>query len=169
MAIIIMGIVLFICVITVALVLMRKFSKKEIMLEVTATSEGKNELDQAIMKIYFTYSIGKLASRKRQILGSVEWSDGWMPVSYNLKENGVYREERLLYATKNQSYSTFEIHAPNAIDDQGRGEGYAVLVLENPDISHRSSRAGVILAVTANMITYQLSDSTSWHNEVVIN
>ncbi|MCE4042698.1 hypothetical protein D0439_12505 [Lysinibacillus fusiformis] len=169
MAIILMGIVLFICVITVALVLMRKFSKNEIMLEVTATSEGKNELDQAIMKIYFTYSIGKLASRKRQILGSVEWSDGWMPVSYNLKENGVYREERLLYATKNQSYSTFEIHAPNAIDDQGRGEGYAVLVLENPDISHRSSRAGVILAVTANMITYQLSDSTSWHNEVVIN
>ncbi|MFA1736056.1 hypothetical protein [Lysinibacillus fusiformis] len=169
MAIIIMGIVLFICVITVALVLMKKFSKNEIMLEVTANSEGKNELDQAIMKIYFTYSIGKLASRKRQILGSVEWSDGWMPVSYNLKENGVYREERLLYATKNQSYSTFEIHAPNAIDDQGRGEGYAVLVLENPDISHRSSRAGVILAVTANMITYQLSDSTSWHNEVVIN
>ncbi|MFJ7919638.1 hypothetical protein ACIQ6U_07750 [Lysinibacillus fusiformis] len=168
MAIIIMGIVLFICVITVALVLMKKFSKNEIMLEVTATSEGKNELDQAIMKIYFTYSIGKLASRKRQILGSVEWSDGWMPVSYNLKENGVYREERLLYATKNQSYSTFEIHAPNAIDDQGRGEGYAVLALENPDISHRSSRAGVILAVTANMITYQLSDSTSWHNEVVI-
>lgn len=169
MAIIIMGIVLFICVITVALVLMKKLSKNEIMLEVTATSEGKNELDQAIMKIYFTYSIGKLASRKRHILGSVEWSDGWMPVSYNLKENGVYREERLLYATKNQSYSTFEIHAPNAIDDQGRGEGYAVLVLENPHISHRSSRAGVILAVTANMITYQLSDSTSWHNEVVIN
>lgn len=164
-----MGIVLFICVITVALVFMKKFSRNEIMLEVTATSEGKNELDQAIMKIYFTYSIGKLASRKRQILGSVEWSDGWMPVSYNLKENGMYREERLLYATKNQSYSTFEIHASNAIDEQGRGEGYAVLVLENPEISHRSSRAGVILAVTANMITYQLSDSTSWNNDVVIN
>ncbi|XKO57339.1 hypothetical protein ACI2WT_10115 [Lysinibacillus fusiformis] len=169
MAILIMGIVLFICVITVALVFMKKFSRNEIMLEVTATSEGKNELDQAIMKIYFTYSIGKLASRKRQILGSVEWSDGWMPVSYNLKENGMYREERLLYATKNQSYSTFEIHASNAIDEQGRGEGYAVLVLENPEISHRSSRAGVILAVTANMITYQLSDSTSWNNDVVIN
>ncbi len=164
-----MGIVLFICVITVALVFMKKFSRNEIMLEVTATSEGKNELDQAIMKIYFTYSIGKLASRKRQILGSVEWSEGWMPVSYNLKENGMYREERLLYATKNQSYSTFEIHASNAIDEQGRGEGYAVLVLENPEISHRSSRAGVILAVTANMITYQLSDSTSWNNDVVIN
>ncbi|MBG9691328.1 hypothetical protein ACE1MS_10245 [Lysinibacillus sp. fkY74-1] len=169
MAILIMGIVLFICVITVALVFMKKFSRNEIMLEVTATSEGKNELDQAIMKIYFTYSIGKLASRKRQILGSVEWSEGWMPVSYNLKENGMYREERLLYATKNQSYSTFEIHASNAIDEQGRGEGYAVLVLENPEISHRSSRAGVILAVTANMITYQLSDSTSWNNDVVIN
>ncbi|QPA60742.1 hypothetical protein [Lysinibacillus sphaericus] len=169
MAIFIMGIVLFICVITVALVFMKKFSRNEIMLEVTATSEGKNELDQAIMKIYFTYSIGKLASRKRQILGSVEWSEGWMPVSYNLKENGMYREERLLYATKNQSYSTFEIHASNAIDEQGRGEGYAVLVLENPEISHRSSRAGVILAVTANMITYQLSDSTSWNNDVVIN
>ncbi len=164
-----MGIVLFICVITVALVFMKKFSRNEIMLEVTATSEGKNELDQAIMKIYFTYSIGKLARRKRQILGSVEWSEGWMPVSYNLKENGMYREERLLYATKNQSYSTFEIHASNAIDEQGRGEGYAVLVLENPEISHRSSRAGVILAVTANMITYQLSDSTSWNNDVVIN
>lgn len=169
MAILIMGIVLFICVITVALVFMKKFSRNEIMLEVTATSEGKNELDQAIMKIYFTYSIGKLARRKRQILGSVEWSEGWMPVSYNLKENGMYREERLLYATKNQSYSTFEIHASNAIDEQGRGEGYAVLVLENPEISHRSSRAGVILAVTANMITYQLSDSTSWNNDVVIN
>lgn len=169
MTILIMGIVLFICVITVALVFMKKFSRNEIMLEVTATSEGKNELDQAIMKIYFTYSIGKLANRKRQILGSVEWSDGWMPVSYNLKENGMYREERLLYATKNQSYSTFEIHASNAIDEQGRGEGYAVLVMENPEISHRSSRAGVILAVTANMITYQLSDSTSWHNDVVIN
>ncbi|AMO33734.1 hypothetical protein J2D69_10885 [Lysinibacillus sphaericus] len=169
MTILIMGIVLFICVITVALVFMKKFSRNEIMLEVTATSEGKNELDQAIMKIYFTYSIGKLASRKRQILGSVEWSEGWMPVSYNLKENGMYREERLLYATKNQSYSTFEIHASNAIDEQGRGEGYAVLVLENPEISHRSSRAGVILAVTANMITYQLSDSTSWNNDVVIN
>ncbi len=167
MTILIMGIVLFICVITVALVFMKKFSRNEIMLEVTATSEGKNELDQAIMKIYFTYSIGKLASRKRQILGSVEWSEGWMPVSYNLKENGMYREERLLYATKNQSYSTFEIHASNAIDEQGRGEGYAVLVLENPEISHRSSRAGVILAVTANMITYQLS--TSWNNDVVIN
>ncbi|KPN96520.1 hypothetical protein [Lysinibacillus sp. ZYM-1] len=169
MAFIIIGIVLFICVITVALVFIKKFLKNDIMLEVTATAEGKNELDQAIMKIYFTYSIGKLARRKRQIIGSIEWSDGWMPVSYNLKENGVYREERLLYVTKNQSYSTFEFHASNAIDDQGRGEGYAVLVLENPEISHRSSRAGVILAVTANMVTYQLSDSTSWHNDVVIN
>ncbi len=168
MAFIILGIVLFICVITVALVFMRKLSKNDIMLEVTATCEGKNEDNQAIMKIYFTYSIGRLAKRKREMIGSIEWSEGWMPVSYNLKEHGVYHDERILYATNEQTYSTFEINAANAIDEQGRGEGYVVLVLEEPNASHMS-RAGVILAVTANMVTYQLSDSTSWHNDVVTN
>lgn len=28
------------------------------------------------------------------MIGSIEWSEGWMPVSYNLKEHGVYDEER---------------------------------------------------------------------------
>ncbi|WP_155590985.1 hypothetical protein [Lysinibacillus cavernae] len=168
MAFIFFGIVLIICVITVALVFMRKFSKNDIMLEVVATCEGRNEDNQAIMRIYFTYSIGRLARRRREIIGSIEWSEGWMPVSYNLKENGVYYEERLLYATTEQSYSTFEINAINAIDEQGRGEGYVVLVLEKPNPS-TISRAGVVLAVTANMVTYQLSDSTSWHNDVVVN
>ena len=102
------------------------------------------------------------------MIGSIEWSEGWMPVSYNLKEHGVYHDERILYATNEQTYSTFEINAANAIDEQGRGEGYVVLVLEEPNTSHMS-RAGVILAVTANMVTYQLSDSTSWHNDAVTN
>lgn len=168
MAFIILGIVLFICVITVALVFMKKLSKNDIMLEVTATCEGKNEDNQAIMKIYFRYSIGRLARRKREMIGSIEWSEGWMPVSYNLKEYGVYDEERLLYATNEQTYSTFEINTTNALDEQGRGEGYVVLVLEKPNTSHMS-RAGVILAVTANMVTYQLSDSTSWPNDMLAN
>ena len=167
MAFIICGIVLFICIITVALVFMKKFSKNDIMLDVTATCEGRNEDNQAIMKIYFTYSSGRLVTRKRDIIGSIEWSEGWMPVSYNLKEHGVYREEKLLYATNEQSYSTFEINATNAIDEQGRGQGYVVLVREKPTPSHMS-RAGVVLAVTANMVTYQLADSTSWHNDVVV-
>lgn len=80
----------------------------------------------------------------------------------------MYDEERLLYATNEQTYSTFEINATNALDEQGRGEGYVVLVLEKPNTSHMS-RAGVILAVTANMVTYQLSDSTSWHNDMLAN
>lgn len=168
MAFIILGIVLIICVVTVALVFMKKLLKNDIMLEVTATCEGKNEDNQAIMKIYFRYSIGRLARRKREMIGSIEWSEGWMPVSYNLKEHGVYDEERLLYATNEQTYTTFEINATNALDEQGRGEGYVVLVLEKPNISHMS-RAGVILAVTANMVTYQLSDSTSWHNDMLAN
>lgn len=168
MAFIIFGIVLFICIITVTLVLIKKLSDNDIMLDVTATCDGRNEDNQAIMKIYFMYSIGRVASRRREIIGSIEWSEGWMPVSYNLKENGVYHEERLLFATTEQSYCTFEINATKALDEQGHGEGYVVLVLENPTPSN-ISRAGVVLAVTANMVTYQLSDSTSWHNDVVVN
>ncbi|MFJ7734020.1 hypothetical protein ACIQXF_19350 [Lysinibacillus sp. NPDC097231] len=168
MEFLIIGLVLVVCIITVTLVLIRKLSKDDIKLEVTATCEGKNELNQAIMKIDFTFSIGKLAHRKKEIIGSIDWSEGWMPVCYNLKENGVYREERILPAINDQSYSTFEINATNTIDDFGRGEGYVVLVLENP-IQTDKSRAGVILAVTANMMTYQLSDSASWKNDFAVN
>lgn len=145
-----------------------KHSKNDIKLEVAATCEGKNELEQTIMRVYFTFSIGKLANRKKEIIGSIEWSDGWKPISYNLKEHGVYHEEQLLTPTKEDTYASFEIDATNTVDEQGRGEGYVVLVLENPTDA-ASFRAGIILAVTANMVTYQLSDSTSWKNEFVVN
>ncbi|KOP69746.1 hypothetical protein AMS59_22815 [Lysinibacillus sp. FJAT-14745] len=168
MEFVVIGIVLVVCIFTVTLVVIRKHSNGDIKLEVTAVCEGKNELDQAIMKIYFTFSIGKLAHRKKDIIGSIDWSKGWMPVCYNLKENGAYQEEQLLPATNEKTYTTFEINTANAIDHLGRGEGYAVLVLEEP-ISTDQSRAGVILAVTANMVTYQLSDSTSWNNDFAVN
>ncbi|KOS64439.1 hypothetical protein FJQ98_12230 [Lysinibacillus agricola] len=164
----VIGIVLVICIFTVTLVVIQKLSKDDIKLEVTAVCEGENELNQAIMKIYFTFSIGKLAHRKKEIIGSIDWSEGWMPVCYNLKEMGAYQTERLLPATNEKTYTTFEINATNAIDHLGRGEGYVVLVLEDP-ISTDKSRAGVILAVTANMVTYQLSDSTSWNNDFAVN
>lgn len=164
----VVGIVLVICISTVTLVVILKHSKEDIKLEVTAVCEGENELGQAIMKIYFTFSIGKLAQRKKEIIGSIDWSKGWMPVCFNLKENGAYQEQRLLFATNETTYTTFEINATNAIDDLGRGEGYIVLVLEDP-ISTDISRAGVILVVTANMVTYQLSDSTSWNNDFAVN
>ncbi|MGA3601602.1 hypothetical protein [Lysinibacillus agricola] len=167
MEFVVIGIVLVICIFTVILVVIRKLSKGDVMLTVTSTYEGKNELDQAIMKIYFTFSIGKLAHRKKDIIGSIDWSEGWMPVCYNLKENGAYHEKRLLTATNEKNYTTFEINSPNAIDHLGRGEGYVVIVLEG-SISTDKSRAGVILAVTANMVTYQLSDSTSWHNDFAV-
>lgn len=168
MGFVVIGIVLVICIFTVTLVVTKKYSSGDIKLEVTAVCEGKNELDQAIMKIYFTFSIGKLAHRKKDIIGSIDWSKGWMPVCFNLKENGAYQEERLLPVTDEQTYTTFEINTTNAIDHLGRGEGYVVLVLEDP-ISTLQSRAGVILAVTANMVTYQLSDSTSWNNDFAVN
>lgn len=168
MGFVVIGIVLVICIFTVTLVVIREQSSGDIKLEVTAVCEGKNELDQAIMKIYFTFSIGKLAHRKKDIIGSIDWSKGWMPVCFNLKENGAYQEERLLPTTNEQMYTTFEINTTNAIDHLGRGEGYVVLVLEDP-ISTVQSRAGVILAVTANMVTYQLSDSTSWNNDFAVN
>lgn len=167
MGFVVIGLVLVICIFTVILVVTRKYSSGDIKLEVTAVCEGKNELDQAIMKIYFTFSIGKLAHRKKDIIGSIDWSKGWMPICFNLKENGAYQEERLLPVTDEQTYTTFEINTTNAIDHLGRGEGYVVLVLEDP-ISTVQSRAGVILAVTANMVTYQLSDSTSWNNDFAV-
>ncbi|MFJ7183366.1 hypothetical protein [Lysinibacillus xylanilyticus] len=168
MGFVIIGIVLVIFIFTVTLVVIRNHSNEEIKLEVTAVCEGKNELDQAIMKIYFTFSIGKLAHRKKEIMGSIDWSKGWMPVCYNLKEYGAYQDERLLTITNEKTYTTFEINATNAIDPLGQGEGYVVLVLED-HISTDKSRAGVILIVTANMVTYQLSDSTSWNNDFAIN
>ncbi|MGE8037166.1 hypothetical protein [Lysinibacillus sp. NPDC093692] len=168
MGLIIVSVVLVICIFTVTLVVIQKHSKEDIKLEVTAVCEGVNEIGQAIMKIYFTFSIGKLAHRKKEIIGSIDWSQGWMPVCYNLKGNGVYQEQRLLRAVNETTYTTFEINATNDIDHLGRGEGYVVLVLENP-ISTDKSRAGVILAVTANMVTYQLSDSTSWNNDFAVN
>jgi len=168
MGFLVVSIVLVICIFTVTLVVILKRSKEDIKLEVTAVCEGENELGQAIMKIYFTFSIGKLAQRKKEIIGSIDWSQGWMPVCYNLKENGVYQKQRLLRVANETTYTTFEINAPNDIDHLGRGEGYVVLVLEDP-ISTDKSRAGVILAVTANMVTYQLSDSTSWNNDFAVN
>ncbi|UPW85145.1 hypothetical protein [Lysinibacillus sp. Ag94] len=168
MGFVVIGIVLVICIFTVILVVIRKHSNGDINLEVTADCEGKNQLDQAIIKIYFTFSIGKLAHRKKEIMGSIDWSKGWMPVCYNLKENGLYKDEKLLPATNEKTYTTFEINATNAIDPLGRGEGYVVLKLEDPISSDKSS-AGVILVVTANMVTYQLSDSTSWNNDFAIN
>ncbi|EON72701.1 hypothetical protein [Lysinibacillus sphaericus] len=168
MGLIIIGVVLVMCIFIAILVAVFKLSKEDIKLQVAATCAGKNELDQAIIKIYFTFSIGKLASRKKEILGTIDWSEGWMPVCYNLKEQGVFKEERLLVSQGEDSYATFEFDATNAVDEQGQGEGYVVLVLENPT-NVTSFRAGIVLAVTANMVTYQLSESTSWNNEFVIN
>ncbi|MET4563050.1 hypothetical protein ABIA69_004243 [Lysinibacillus parviboronicapiens] len=168
MAIVIVGVALIICIFVTILVIVFKLSKEDIKLQVVASCEGKNELEQAVIKIYFTFSIGKLVSRKKEILGSIDWSEGWMPVSYNLKEQGVYQEERLLVSKDEDTYATFEFDATNAVDAQGQGEGYVVLVLENPT-NVTSFRAGIVLAVTANMVTYQLSESTSWNHEFVVN
>ncbi|MFJ7666462.1 hypothetical protein ACIQXI_05100 [Lysinibacillus sp. NPDC097195] len=167
MGLALVGIALIISILVVVIVVLKKQSKVDIMLQVEAICEGKNELDQAIMKIYFTFSIGKLAGRSKEIIGSIDWSEGWMPVSYNLKEQGSYRDERIPTLTDDK-FTTFEIDATHALDEQGSGEGYVVLVLENP--THTMlSRAGVMLVVTANMVSYQLSDSISWHNEVIVN
>ncbi|WP_285400471.1 hypothetical protein [Lysinibacillus sp. fls2-241-R2A-57] len=167
MGFVVIGAGLLVCVFAMVLVIIRKHSKGDVMLAVTSTYEGKNELNQAVMKIYFTFSIGKLAHRQKEIIGSIDWSEGWMPVCYNVKENGAYQEKRLLRATNEKTYTTFEINATNAIDHLGRGEGYVVLVLEDPIFTDKS-RAGVILVVTANMGTYQLSDSTSWNNDFAV-
>jgi len=167
MGFLVVSIVLVICIFTLTIVVIRKHSKEDVKLEVTAVCEGENEIGQAIMKIYFTFSIGKLAQRNKEVIGSIDWSKGWMPVCYNLKENGVYQEQRLLPATNETTYTTFEINATNVIDHLGRGEGYVVLVLEE-SISTDKSRASVILAVTANMVTYQLSDSISWNNDFAV-
>ncbi|MEK5332769.1 hypothetical protein [Lysinibacillus sp. FSL W8-0992] len=167
MELVIVGVVLVLSILGTILVVVKKQSKGDVMLQVEAICEGKNELDQAVMKIYFTFSIGKLASRSKEIIGSIDWSEGWMPVSYNLKEHGSYREDRIPTLIEDK-YTTFDIDATNAIDSQGSGEGYIVLVLENP--THTMlSRAGVMLVVTANLVSYQLSESISWHNEVVVN
>ncbi|TKI69176.1 hypothetical protein FC756_09405 [Lysinibacillus mangiferihumi] len=167
MGLVIVGIMAVISILVSIFIIVRKQSKGDIRLQVEAICEGKNELDQAIMRIYFTFSIGKLASRSKEIIGSIDWSEGWMPVSYNLKEHGSYQEERIPTLTEDK-YTTFEIDATNAIDDQGSGEGYVVLVLEKPTQT-MLSRAGVMLVVTANLVSYQLSDSISWHNEVIVN
>ena len=50
-------------------IIVRKQSKGDIRLQVEAICEGKNELDQAIMRIYFTFSIGKLANKRKAIIG----------------------------------------------------------------------------------------------------
>lgn len=167
MGLIFVGIALAISILVTIIVVVKKQAKGDIMLQVEAICQGKNELDQAIMKIYFTFSIGKLAGRSKEIIGSIDWSEGWMPVSYNLKEYGNYRDERIPILTDDK-FSTFEIDATHALDDKGNGEGYVVLVLENP--THTMlSRACVMLVVTSNMVSYQLSDSISWHNEVIVN
>ena len=167
MGLIFVGIALAISILVTIIVVVKKQAKGDIMLQVEAICEGKNELDQAIMKIYFTFSIGKLAGRSKEIIGSIDWSEGWMPVSYNFKEHGCFRNERIPTLTEDK-YTTFEIDATHALDDKGSGEGYVVLVLENP--THTMlSRAGVMLVVTANMVSYQLSESISWHNEVIVN
>ncbi|MGE7915868.1 hypothetical protein [Lysinibacillus xylanilyticus] len=167
MGFVVISTVLIICIFIVTLVVIRQLSRDDVKMEVTATCEEKNELNQAIVKIYFSFSIGKLAQRKKEIIASVDWSEGWLPVCYNLKENGVYQQERLLTITNEKSYTTFDINATNAIDYLGRGEGYVVLVLEDPVVTDKS-RAGVILAITANMVTYQLADSTSWENDFAV-
>ncbi len=66
MAIVIVGVALIICIFVTILVIVFKLSKEDIKLQVVATCEGKNELEQAVIKIYFTFSIGKLVSRKKR-------------------------------------------------------------------------------------------------------
>lgn len=97
MELVIVGVVLVLSILGTILVVVKKQSKGDVMLQVEAICEGKNELDQAVMKIYFTFSIGKLASRSKEIIGSIDWSEGWMPVSYNLKEHGSYRKTESLH------------------------------------------------------------------------
>ncbi|MFJ7736632.1 hypothetical protein ACIQ2D_09830 [Lysinibacillus sp. NPDC097287] len=163
----VMIIALVILIFFVLLMVLFKSSKKQTELQVLATYEGVNELGQVLMKVLFTFSVGKLTNSNKNMLAHIKWSEGWKPVSYNIKENGVFRSDSLLSSDIQECFLTFAIDEVNAVDEHGNGEGYVVFTLDCPSDAAKSTVA-MILDIHTNSVAYQLSDSTSWDNEFVV-
>lgn len=160
-------VVLMILILCVVLTVLLKSSKEQTELQVEATYEGINELGQVIMKVLFIFSVGKLSTSNKEMLAHIKWSEGWKPVSYSIKENGVYRENRLSVSNLNESFLTFAINEVSDVDNKGAGEGFVLFTLDCPSNAAKSTVA-MIIDIHTNKVAYQLSDSTSWNNEFVV-
>ncbi|KOS68403.1 hypothetical protein AEA09_07425 [Lysinibacillus contaminans] len=160
-------IALVILIFCVVLMVLFKSSKEQTKFQVKAIYEGVNELGQVVMKVLFTFSVGKLSTSNKEMLAHIKWSEGWKPVRYSIKENGAYREDSLLSSDLNESFLTFAIDDTNAVDKNGAGEGYVMFTLDCPSIASKSTVA-MIIDIHTNKVAYQLSDSTSWDNEFVV-
>ena len=160
-------IALVILIFCVVLMVLFKSSKEQTELQVEATYEGINDLGLVVMKVLFTFSVGKLSTSNKEILAHIKWSEGWKPVSYSIKENGVYREDSLLSSDLIESFLSFSIDESNAVDKNGTGEGYVVFALDCPSNASKSTVA-MIIDIYTNKVAYQLSDSISWDNEFVV-
>lgn len=158
---------LMIFILCVVLMVLFRSSKEQTELQVEATYEGINELGQVIMKVLFIFSVGKLSTSNKEMLAHIKWSDGWLPVSYSIKENGTYRENCLYVSDLNESFLTFPIDEVNAVDKNGAGEGYVMFTLDCPSNATKSTVAMIIDIYTSNT-AYQLSNSTSWDNQFVV-
>lgn len=151
----------------IILMVLFKSSKEQTELQVVATYDGLNELGQVLMKVLFTFSIGKLTTSNKKILAHIKWSEGWKPIRYEVKENGVYRSDSLLPMEINESFFTFTIDDTNAVDEYGKGEGYILFTLNCPSDAAKSTVA-MIIDIQTNKVAYQLSDSTSWNHEFMV-
>lgn len=163
----VMIIALVILIFIVLLMTLFKFSKKQTELQVVATYEGVNELGQVLMKVLFTFSVGKLTNSNKKMLAHIKWSEGWKPVCYNIKEKGRFRCDSLLSSDIQECFLTFAIDDVNAVDENGYGEGYVVFTLDCPSDAAKTTVA-MIIDVQTNRVAYQLSDSTSWDNDFVV-
>lgn len=160
-------VVLLILIFCVVLTVLFRSSKEQTELQVEATYEGTNELGQVIMKVFFIFSVGKLSTSNKEILAHIKWSDGWKPISYSIKENGAFREDRLLASNSKESFLTFAINELTDVDHNGAGEGYVLFTLECP-LDAAKSTVAMIIDIHTNKVAYQLSDSISWENEFVV-
>lgn len=157
-------VILIFCIVLMALF---RSSKEQTELQVEAIYEGINELGQVIMKVLFIFSVGKLSTSNGKIHANIKWSEGWKPISYSIKESGIYRENSFLVSDSNESFLTFAIDEMNAVDKNGVGEGYVVFTLDCPSHAAKSTVA-MIIDIHTNKVAYQLSDTTSWNNEFVV-
>lgn len=164
LVVIVAFVILIFCIV---LIVLFKSSKEQTELQIVATYEGLNELGQVLMKVLFTFSVGKRTNSNKNILAHIKWSEGWKPLSYNVKENGVYRKDSLLSVDINESFLTFAIDEVSAVDKHGGGEGYIVFTLDCPSNAAKSTVA-MIIDIHTKKVAYQLSDSTSWDNDFVV-
>ncbi|AQQ52608.1 hypothetical protein [Planococcus lenghuensis] len=140
-------------------------------IQVAAVNAGLDENGDTVFKIYFMFDLDKNPILANRNAVQVDWPDGWRLESYNLMEDGKYRDNGTTVRSVNKrSDIRIAVDSARHFNQYGQGQGYIILTSEDKEVicEQINSSVHVGFHYTSPVKKFKFADSAAWNNEAAV-